>query len=448
MSRVGRLNRSKVKVRVMGNSSFTWVELACNWGADVQTVVADNPQVTSLLFARLQVPTTTPALAIKLPPHGPWHGLLFATVRTLQDRHLVQQVFDAWLPGDTVLAIWQFMASFHAENFTRESFEFWRLNSVGLEFHSLISSHFSSQHQCLNDKGTLSPAVFSLDDTEGATQERVSFEPCIGQDYVGKVKLICTNTELPVYDSDGLAPDLGATRSSRFWFFWVHAVSVWSKGQKMLRPIKLHELFAIWDFEGKLKCRGKSHSQAVTLLQQHLYSPPGKLSRLRMHHLLDARVKYFECAYPCQANTLNTRVRSADVPFQPLEDLAEVRAKAACPDDAEIDISIWAGQNETTTQAAAWSVLRRLAVKWWASYHTKKALAWLSVGKHDKFDHLAVKDGLQRIQACRYFKWMMTIIKDGVLIFGTESNVFNYQTPLSQRVLCENFLLRHANKNC
>jgi hypothetical protein len=98
LTRVGRLNRSKVKVRVLGNSSFARVELACNWGADV----ADNAQVTSLLSARLQVPTTTPALAIKLPPDGPWHGLLFATVRTLQ---LVQHVFDAWLPGDAVLAV-------------------------------------------------------------------------------------------------------------------------------------------------------------------------------------------------------------------------------------------------------------------------------------------------------------------------------------------------------
>jgi hypothetical protein len=58
LTMVGRLNRSKVKVRVVGNSSFTWVELACNWGAHVQAVVADNAQVTSLLSARLQVPTT------------------------------------------------------------------------------------------------------------------------------------------------------------------------------------------------------------------------------------------------------------------------------------------------------------------------------------------------------------------------------------------------------
>jgi hypothetical protein len=59
------------------------------------------------------------------------------------------------------------------------------------------------------------PLQFSLDDTEGATQERVSFEPCVGQDYVGKVKLIRTNTELPVYDSDGLAPDLSAIQGLR-----------------------------------------------------------------------------------------------------------------------------------------------------------------------------------------------------------------------------------------
>ena len=248
---------------------------------------------------------------------------------------------------------------------------------------------------------------FSLDDTEGATRERYSFEPCIGQDYVGTVKLKRTNAELPVYDSDGLAPDLSASRSSRFWFFWVRAATAWSKGEKILRPIKLHELFAVWDFEGKLECQGKSHSQGVTLLQQRLYSPPGKLSRLLAHHLLSARAEYFDNLDGTeQLVPSNAALRSADVPFKPLEDLAEVRAEAACPDDAEIDLSIWADVDETPLQAKARSTLRRFAVKWWAHNHTRKASAWLAEGDRDKFDHMAVKDGLRRIKACRYFKWV------------------------------------------
>lgn len=50
-------------------------------------------------------------------------------------------------------------------------------------------------------------------------------------------------------------------------------------------------------------------------------------------------------------------LKSADIPFTPLEELAEIQAEAACPDDAEIDLSIWAPPQETTAQADAWSIL-------------------------------------------------------------------------------------------
>ena len=64
--------------------------------------------------------------------------------------------------------------------------------------------------------------------------------------------------------------------------------------------------------------------------------------------------------------------KSGDIPFSPLEVSADVRAEAACPDDAEINLAIWAPEGETSAQAGARVLLRRLAVKWWASYHTGK----------------------------------------------------------------------------
>lgn len=137
------------------------------------------------------------------------------------------------------------------------------------------------------------PLQSSWDDTEGAAQERVSFEPCIGQDYVGMVTLRWTNMKLPVYDAEGLVPDLGLIKTSLFWFFWVETVCIWPRGQKILRAIRLHELISIWDLEGKLQCQGKSQNKSLTLLQHCLFLPPGKLSHLMAYHLLDSRADFF-----------------------------------------------------------------------------------------------------------------------------------------------------------
>jgi hypothetical protein len=169
-----------------------------------------------------------------------------------------------------------------------------------------------------------------------------------------------------VYDADGLAPDLAGIPSSRHWFFGVLAASMWNKKEKVLRPVKLHELFAIWDFEGKLENQFNNRKQAITMLQHRLYSLPGKLIRLIGHHLLDQRAAYFDSIRPPPHVVTNKAVKSEDVPFTPLEDLAEVRAEAACPDDAEIDLSTWALPQETPEQFHSRNVLRRFAVRWWS----------------------------------------------------------------------------------
>jgi hypothetical protein len=264
------------------------------WGADIQTVVTDNLQLTRRLSTLYQVTTSTPQQALKLPPHSPWHGILFATIRTLQDRELIQSIFDAWLPADAILAI-------HGRFSRRELMQVTPSHSsryqvkISKARHSQFGGatvlawsliHLSRFNTPINVTSLMTkehypqPLQASLDDTLGLSQEKFSFEPCSGQDYIGMVTLRRTGTKLPVYDADGLAPDLSAIRSSRFWFFWVRAFSVWSKTKKVLRPVQLHELFAICDFEGKLACKGKTRRQILTLLQHRLYSPPGKLARL------------------------------------------------------------------------------------------------------------------------------------------------------------------------
>lgn len=242
------------------------------------------------------------------------------------------------------------------------------------------------------------PLQASLDDTKGATGEKVTFEICFGQDHMGLVTLRKhPGTTLRVYDADGLAPDLSLIQCSRFWFFWVSAASVWKRKEKILRPIKLHELFAIWDYEGKLECECKNRREAMTLLRHRLHSPPGKILRLLAHHMLNLQAAHFD-ALTTPAVVVPIQVKkSSDILFKPLEEMAEVRAEAACPDDSEIDLSTWALPHETPSEIAnARSVLPRFAVKWWAYYQTKKALEWLEQEHRDCFDYEAVHDGIRR----------------------------------------------------
>jgi hypothetical protein len=245
----------------------------------------------------------------------------------------------------------------------------------------------------------------SLDDTETPSSIRVDFHEEFGKNYCGMVKLRKTGQELRVYDADALAPDLSLISPSRYLFFWVRCASVVLKGQKILRPVKLHELYSIWDYEGKEECKLHSHKHAMSLLNIRLMSPPGKLIRLVIEHLLQSGIVTDSVSSPCVVT--NQAGMSSDVPFSALEEAAEVRAAAACPDDAEVDVSVWAADDETLEQSQARSVLRRFAVKWWIKFKCKQADHWLATldPTTSKQDHLAVTDCKKRLVHTRYFSW-------------------------------------------
>jgi hypothetical protein len=170
------------------------------------------------------------------------------------------------------------------------------------------------------------PLQVSLDDTVGATQEKYLFEPCFGQDYIGTAHIRKTGIVLRVYDANGLAPNMATISPPRFWFFWVRAASVWSKTKKITRPVKLHELFAIWHFEGKLSVKGCPLAERMTLLQQRFESPPGKISRLILHHLFECKVAQLKL--PVVPSMVPAQpVKSVDILFSSMEKTADIRAE-------------------------------------------------------------------------------------------------------------------------
>lgn len=98
----------------------------------------------------------------------------------------------------------------------------------------------------------------------------------------------------------------------------------------------------------------------MNILQQRLKSPPGKLVRVVAFALLESYMGPVQHEAPEFEAPL---LKSKDIPFSTLELAAEVRAEAACADDAEVDLSTWSYQGETVREAAARMVLRRVAVK-------------------------------------------------------------------------------------
>jgi hypothetical protein len=407
----------------VGDSSLSWVDIVFKWGARIDAVVVDNPQVRQLLQKKYQCPVLCSTQARRLPPHGPFHGLVFATSRTIKDRAVLSDLFKCWLPADLVITAHGSLSRTATLDLVPEHDKARYKFKVSRARHSQFGGatvsvwnliHLSRRGIPITTTALMTeehypqPLQASLDDTEGPTGENVTLDYCSGCDYIGTIVRHKHPATQPVrvYDADGLAPDLAGIPSSRFWFFWVLAASVWKKKEKVLRPVKLHELFAIWDFEGKLDNQSNSRRQVITMLQHRFYSPPGKIIRVIGHHFLEERAAYFDSfRTPPPVVTIKV-VKSEDVPFTPLEDLAEVRAEAACPDDAEIDLSTWALENETEEQFLARNVLRHFAVRWWAYYHTKKAYEWLAAEKRSKFDVMAVEDAVRRIKACRYFKWV------------------------------------------
>lgn len=210
----------------------------------------------------------------------------------------------------------------------------------------------------------------------------------------------------------------------------------------MLRPVKLHELFAIWDFEGKLDNQFNNHRQAMTMLQHRFYSPPGKIIRLIAHHLMNLRAAYFISRRPPPPVVTIKAVKSEDVPFTPLEDLAEVRAEAACPDDAEIDLSpgLSLKRLQSSLLPEMFYVVSRLSggpiitprklMSGWQRGTAPSLMSWLWKTPFDGFKHAVILNGFVGVG---FFTGGFP--RNGMLISETESSFYRSQVLSYQKVV-------------
>ena len=99
--------------------------------------------------------------------------------------------------------------------------------------------------------------------------------------------------------------------------------------------------------------------------------------------------------------------RTADIQVSALEQAVTTRVKAAQVDNAEVDLSQWAPEDETPEVANARAALRRFSARWWSYYQECNARSWLaSQGSTCKAaDIEAIEDCVRRVKACTCWAW-------------------------------------------
>jgi hypothetical protein len=91
----------------------------------------------------------------------------------------------------------------------------------------------------------------------------------------------------------------------------------------MLRHVRLAELFAIWDYEGKLESVGWSCAQSLSVLKTCLLTPPAKMLRCFAQSVFDAVLLKLGSRHSGDVSKLASGSLpgfTRDVPFSPLKE--------------------------------------------------------------------------------------------------------------------------------
>lgn len=419
-----RRGRKLVRARVIGIHSAPWGEMCSLWGAKVECIVklGGNSLSHCYNYLNLQQCSYDAALQLQLPPKRNFNGVVFATIRNDEESRQVLKLILAWKPSICILSLpMDWIRSKVLADFGHQSTPFYMIcfSICHQEVGGVTSgrwkicylSRFSmpKKAELYTHSSYLPTLQRALDDTVGPAKLPAgwSYEPgtnrCVtSANITGVIYDGDGSKKLPVYHS--LAPDIsGLPEFDRK--FWLEANSVWSK-ERVLRKVTLPELFAIWDYEGKLETKSMDIDEAFTLLEQRLLCPPGKILRslghVALHSLLPDSMSSMTSA---ETSTVNDRGLTSDIPVGPLEQQVETRVEAKLADDAPVDYSLWALPGETPEEESARHVLRRLAVKWWADHLEREANEWLANHVHSEEDIEAVHDIIRRVKAASYWEW-------------------------------------------
>ena len=125
----------------------------------------------------------------------------------------------------------------------------------------------------------------------------------------------------------------------------------------VVRRVKTAELFAIWDYKGKLESQQWSCTQQLGILRARLACPPAKMLRRFTKFICDASLtRLSKQSHPLEVESSFSAPMvglTCDVLFSSMEIKASTCVGAAQANDAEVDLSAWALPDKTDEQVHA-----------------------------------------------------------------------------------------------
>ncbi len=218
------------------------------------------------------------------------------------------------------------------------------------------------------------------------------------------VSISLGKTFRPIFSGDKLGLDLALLPFDKV-HFWVMAHFMYAKDM-VLHQVRMFEVMAVWDYEGKLESHGWSRIKELCILIACLSSPLAKMLRAFAQLVREAILLKLDDR---RSEGSNKKVAcgcvglTSNVPFTPLEEKATTRVAAAQSNNAKVDLSAWALPMETPEEARAREMLWRFAVQWWSYNLRREAMHWWNLNGRDPKDLAAIQDCIFWAHACSYW---------------------------------------------
>ena len=192
--------------------------------------------------------------------------------------------------------------------------------------------------------------------------------------------------------------------------YWTKCPSVFSPMKKIIRPLALHELAALWDFQIPDDDEFDNSTQKLLLISL-LHGPPGKMLR----KIAYSPLRFLWDELQLSSDKYDKIDRRVDYGSVAVFDQAiqASHLKATRADDAPIDYAMWSWPNESQRETSARDLLRCSCHSFWRLNLTREAVTWLqsspdSILSERHLNKLAIIECLTRAANSTFWEW-----KDG-----------------------------------
>ena len=402
---IGVAHRNKVQVVEVVFSSVAWGLICLTWGATVSRIVCNNLDLQLLLqflHPTSKILALGPLLRKRTPlPHV---DLLVSACTSTAELTKLEQVLSLCNARIVLISLphgltrTSVLESLNFDSLkTRYSI---RLSSISHErVGGATSSRWRAAVLVAHSEGWVPP---SLTWPNLPTSRIINM---IDDKIGGGYKSPPPRAWHTLRDSSEIGWDLGLNPNKID--YWVKCPSVFSHNLPIVRPIALHELCALWDFQ----LPGDDELPVVMrkkLLMSFLHGPPGKIIRKFSYAPLHFLWKRLETHTREDISTS----RNIDYSLIAVEDMGvkATHLKATKADDAPVDFELWAWPNESELETFARNLLRLACFTFWKLNLVREAFRWLnfspdSIPSERSINQLAIIDCITRSSNSTFWDW-------------------------------------------